>query len=158
MVKIIPLSKKHLDETITLVQTIFPYKEDQKIARINLIESLFQKNNEKSYWVVKNKTGEVVGLTGLYQDQKDEKTVWLGWFGVHPDSRRQGIGSFLLGYTIKEATRRGFANLKIYTSTDKSERAAHKVYEVYGFNKLKVCRQNETIYYIRHLKAGGYNE
>jgi GNAT superfamily N-acetyltransferase len=119
---------------------------------------LFQKNNEKSYWVVKNKSGEVVGLTGLYQDQKDEKTVWLGWFGVHPSSRKQGIGSFLLGYTIKEATRRGFSILKIYTSTDKSERAAHKVYEVYGFNKLKVYRQNETIYYIRRLKAGGYNE
>jgi GNAT superfamily N-acetyltransferase len=151
MIKIFPLSKKHLEEAVSLVEAIFSYKEDQKIARINLIESLSQRNFEKSYWVVKNKTGEIVGLTGLYKDHEDETTVWLGWFGVHPSSRRQGIGSFLLGYTIKEAKWKGFAKLKIYTSTDKSERAAHKIYELYGFNKLKVCRQNESIYYIRHL-------
>jgi len=37
--KIISLSKNHLDETISLVEQIFLYKRDQKIARINLFES-----------------------------------------------------------------------------------------------------------------------
>lgn len=44
MTKIILLSKGSLDETIFLVEKIFPYKEDQKIARINLEESLTLKN------------------------------------------------------------------------------------------------------------------
>jgi GNAT superfamily N-acetyltransferase len=143
-----------LDEAISLVETIFPYKEDQKIARINLIESLSLNNSGKSYWVAVNRNGKIIGLTGLYLDLEDKKTVWLGWFGVHPEQRRQGIGSFLLGYTIKEATRRGFAKLTIYTSTAKNERAAHKVYELYGFAILRVCRQNETICYIKYLERG----
>lgn len=37
-IKIIPFTKKHLDEAISLVKTIFPYQEDQQIARINLVE------------------------------------------------------------------------------------------------------------------------
>ena len=131
MIKIIPLSKKHLDEAISLAETNFPYKEDQRIARINLVESLSQKNSGKKYWVAKNTDGRILGLTGLYLDEGEKGIVWLGWFGVHPNYRRKGIGSLLLEYAIKESKARGFKILKIYTST--YETVAHKLYESYGF-------------------------
>lgn len=59
MIKIIPLSKKHLDEAISFVETIFPYKEDRKIVRINLIESLPLKNSGKSYWGATDRYGRI---------------------------------------------------------------------------------------------------
>jgi GNAT superfamily N-acetyltransferase len=153
MTKILPLSKKYLDEAISLVEKIFPYKEDQKIARINLEESLTLKKIEQRYWVVAGDSRKLAGVTGLYLDARDRDVIWLGWFGVHPAYRRRGIGSSLLEFTIKEAKRREFKAMKIYTSTDKHERAAHSLYESRGFRKINSCRVTEDVYYIKDLKT-----
>ena len=147
MIKIIPLSKKHLDEAIALSEAIFPYMEDQKIARINLVESLSQKSSGKKYWLAKDSDGRIIGLTGLYLDQSDKSIVWLGWFGVQPEHRRKGIGSLLLEYAIKESKTRGFKILKIYTSTDESETAAHQLYESYGFVQSNSKQDPDIIIY-----------
>jgi ribosomal protein S18 acetylase RimI-like enzyme len=155
MTRILPLSEKYLDEAISLVKTIFPYKEDQKIARINLEESLTLKKIGQRYWVVAGDSGKLAGVTGLYLDYKDEAVVWLGWFGVQSKCRRQGIGSMLLEFTIEEALRRGFKFLKIYTSSDKSAKAARRLYESYGFKKINSCGDAEDIYYIKDIEAGG---
>ena len=151
MIKIIPLSKEYLDEAISLVEKIFPYKQDQKIARINLEESLTLKNFGQRYWVVAGNSGKLAGVTGLYLDAEDRDIVWLGWFGVHPEYRRQGIGSLLLEFTLKEAIRRDYKIMKIYTSTDKNERAAHKLYMAYGFIKLNFDTNTEDVCYIKNL-------
>jgi GNAT superfamily N-acetyltransferase len=153
MVKIILLTKEYLDEAISLVKTIFPYKQDQKIARINLEESLTLKNFGQRYWVVAGNSRKLAGVTGLYLDAKDRAVIWLGWFGVHPAYRRRGIGSSLLEFTIKEAKRREFKTMKIYTSTDKHERAAHRLYESHGFRKINSCGVAEDIYYIKDLET-----
>ena len=147
MIKIIPLSKKHLDEAISLAETIFPYKEDQRIARINLVESLSQKSSGKTYWVAKNTDGRILGLAGLYLDEGGKSIVWLGWFGVHPIYRRKGVGSLLLEYAIKESKTRGFKILKIYTSTDESETAAHQLYESYRFVQSNSKQDPDIIIY-----------
>jgi|GEM_PF-1620688 len=152
-IRIVPLSKKYLDEANLLVEKIFLYKQDRKIARINLEESLFLRNSGKWYWVAIDKSGKLVGVTGLYLDTKDEDVIWLGWFGVHPEYRRQGMGTFLFEFTIKAAKRREFKTIKIYTSTDKHERAAHRMYESYEFKKINCCRTAEDIYYIKDLEA-----
>jgi len=59
----------------------------------------------------------------------------------------------LLEFTIKAAKRREFITMKIYTSTDKHERAAHRLYESYGFKKINSCGVVEDIYYIKDIKA-----
>jgi ribosomal protein S18 acetylase RimI-like enzyme len=151
MTKILPLSKKYLDEAISLVKTIFPYKEDQKIARINLEESLTLKKFGQRYWVVAGDSGKLAGVTGLYLDARDRDVIWLGWFGVHPAYRRRGIGSSLLEFTIKEAKRREFKTMKIYTSTDMHERAAHRLYELYGFKKINYYKDKDEICYKKPL-------
>jgi ribosomal protein S18 acetylase RimI-like enzyme len=150
-IKIISLSESTLDEAISLVKTIFPYKEDQRIAHINLEESLTLKNFGQRYWVARDRHSRVVGVTGLYLDSKDRKVVWLGWFGVHPAYRRHGIGSSLLKFTIKEAKKREFKTMKIYTSTDKRETAAHRLYEQYGFKKANYYKDKDDICYKNDL-------
>jgi RimJ/RimL family protein N-acetyltransferase len=156
-IKIIPLSKNNLSEAISLVKSIFPYREDQKKARINLIESLSLKNSGKSYWVAVDSNDKIVGLTGLYLDAKDKNVVWLGWFGVHPEQRRQGIGNRLLRFTIDEAKRREFKTMKIYTSTDKGARAARRLYESFGYRKINSCRVADKIHYIKDLNTDDAN-
>ncbi len=151
-INIIPLAKKHLDEAISLVKTIFPDREDQNIARINLVESLSLKNSGKSYWVAVDNSGRLVGVTGLYLDSKDKDVVWLGWFGVHPKHRRHRIGTRLLCFAIDKAQQRNFKTMKIYTSTDKRERAAHKLYELCGFKLVNREDQKKIVCYTKQIK------
>jgi GNAT superfamily N-acetyltransferase len=150
----IPLSRETLESAISLIDEIFIYSKDREIARINLIETLAHKNYGQSYWFATDKDGKVIGMTGLYLDRRnnnDKNTVWLGWFGVHPDYRRRRIGSSLLEFTISEAKRRGFENINIYTSTDENEKAAHRLYEEFGFRKTFFDKNKEIIFYTIEL-------
>jgi GNAT superfamily N-acetyltransferase len=154
MIKIIALSLKNLNDAITLIENIFFYTEDKKVARSNLTESLSHKNQNKKYWVVTDKHDKAIAITGLYyysKGQKNVNIVWLGWFGVHPAYRRRGIGSSLLEFTIKEAKRREFKTIKIYTSTDKRETDAHRLYELYGFKKTNYYKDKNEICYKKDL-------
>ncbi len=148
------LSEKNIASAISLIDKVFPYKEDRELARINFIETLEHKNYGQNYWFATDENGKAVGMTGLYLDQKNKdynETIWLGWFGVHPDYRRKGIGSSLLDFTINEAKKRGFETMKIYTSTDENEGAAHKLYENHGFEKIEHSKNTEIIYYSKHF-------
>ena len=128
------LSSEFFNDAISLIEQIFTYKRDQIQARKNLIESL-SKSNDKSYWIALDENRKVIGITGLYLDPKnrdDKSTAWLGWFGVHPNYRQRAIGSELLSFTTSKAKKRGIKTLWIYTSLDKNERVAHKLYEKFG--------------------------
>jgi len=150
----VPLSREFLNDAISLVEEIFTYKCDQIQARKNLIESLSKPNTDKNYWITFDENRKVIGIIGLYLDPKkrnDKITAWLGWFGVHSDYRKRGIGSELLKFIIGKAKRRGVKTLRIYTSLDKNERAAHKLYEKYGFRRTNLDRDTEIIYYAKDL-------
>lgn len=154
MIQPVPLSKSILDGALALFDKVFVYERDRKIAHINFMETLERKNYGQMYWFATDKNGKAIGMTGLYRDQinkDDNETVWLGWFGVHPEYRKRGIGSSLLKFTINEAKSQGYPTMKIYTSTDENEWAAHKLYEDFGFNKINGSADREIIFYGRQL-------
>ena len=146
------MSKDTLDEAVSLIQKIFPYRPDQKNAQRSFSDSLMSTKFDKTYWVAVNKEGIVVGVTGLYFDRNDKSVVWLGWFGVHPKHRRQGIGSELLAFTIDEAKRRGYSLLKLYTSSDENEKAARQLYKKFGFLQTASDIKSDRIYFDKDLR------
>ena len=131
--KIIPLSNETLNDAISLAKSVFPYKLDQKNAKYNFTDSLSKPNSGENYWVAVTKDREVVGITGLYHDIYDKNIALLGCFGVHPQHRRHGIGPKLLEFAIAKSAKRGFSILKLYSSSDQNEVAAHKLYKKHGF-------------------------
>lgn len=150
---ILPLSEELLNDAMTLMENVFPYKQDQKNAKWAFADSLTQPNSQdKQYWLAVNRQGEVVGITGLYHDYKDKNIAWLGWFGVHPKHRRHGLGSMLLEFAISEAEKRGFSVLKLYSSFDKNERAAHFLYRKYGFIEIVSDKKADKIIFLKKLK------
>lgn len=151
MIKIIPLSIETLNDTIALVKKIFVSKIDQNISPKSLKESLSEISSVKTYWVAVERDGKTIGITGLYKDPHDKDTVWLGWFGVHPGYRRRGIGSTLLEFTIKEAKRRGFSILKLYTFSGENEKVAHGLYKKFGFIRADTNKKSDKIYFIKNL-------
>jgi GNAT superfamily N-acetyltransferase len=150
-IEILPLSYDVLNDTISLLKKVFISEEDQNIFPLTLKESLSEANSKKTYWIAVEKGTNVVGITGLYNDSRDKNIVWLGWFGVHPISRNRGVGSALLEFAIKEACRRGFGILKLYTSSDNNERDAHKLYRRFGFTQSDKGENSYRVYFTKRL-------
>lgn len=150
--RIIPLSKELMNDAMVLMEMVFPYKQDHKNAKWSFASSLSRPNSDKQYWIAVNHEGEIVGITGLYNDNRDKNIAWLGWFGVHPQHRRHGLGSMLLNFAISEATRRGFSVLKLYSSFDENEIAAHCLYRKYGFIETKSDEKADKIFFLKKLR------
>jgi len=152
MVRVLPLSHEDLRNAISVIKRIFPYKSDQKLSEYSLTNSLGKADYGQTYWVAVNEEKRVIGITGIYNDKYDSSIVWLGWFGVHPAHRRLGIGSMLLQYAIDEASRKDAAKLRLYTSSDPNERAAHELYRKFGFKQTRIDRNADKIYFMKSLK------
>lgn len=152
MNRIVPLSHKSLDGVVSLIYDIFPYKYDRMNATVSFKKSLEKPDSIKNYWILKTHENRVIGVIGLYRDQRDETVLWIGWFGVHPEYRRKGIGSRLLRHAIKKANIQGAKTLKVYSSFDKNELASHSFYENHGFIKTYVNRRRDRVYFAKSLQ------
>lgn len=141
MVKIEPLTKETLKEAINLLNQIF-LDEDGEAPGDELPASPYPKKyknflsrtkmSEIKYWVAVDDAGKVVGTIGLYCYEKDkDEAFWLGWFCVHSDLRRNGIGTKLLQFAIKKARKNNKRFLRLYTSPELTQ--ARRLYEKYSF-------------------------
>jgi GNAT superfamily N-acetyltransferase len=125
---------------------------DQHGLAWGFTDSLKHPNQDKQYRLAVNHQGEIVGVTGLYYDFIDKNIAWLGWFGVHPQHRRHDLGSMLLEFAMSEAEKRGFSVLKLYSSFDKNERAAHSLYMRYGFIHVTSDKNADKIIFQKELR------
>jgi GNAT superfamily N-acetyltransferase len=135
-----------------MLNKIFPYKSDQMNVRYSLPDSLGKVAYGQSYWVAADEAQSVIGITGLYADRNDSTFIWLGWYGVNPVNRKQGIGSMLLQFAIDEAMRRGVSTLKLYTSSDPNEQAAHQLYKKFGFQQTGIDKKSDKLFFEKNLR------
>ena len=66
----------------------------------------------------------------------DTRTAWIGMVLVHPDFRRRGVGSALMGHCVRHLQGRGIQSIKLDATDDgrpvymklgfKDERAIHR--------------------------------
>lgn len=42
-----------------------------------------------------------IGITGVFTEDFDEETIWLDWYGILPEYRKQGLGKKILLDTIE---------------------------------------------------------
>lgn len=152
--KIVPLSKENIDETIELAHRVFPLdaksnnppekgfrkslspgKDDKSWASITKGKKLAKLN----YWVLlDDNVDKVIGVTGLYSFTDAQNEAWLAWFCLDPDARGKGLGRKLLEWTMAKAKEEGYTAFRLYTSTDPNEAAAQKLYESVG---LKITEE-----------------
>jgi GNAT superfamily N-acetyltransferase len=99
--------------------------------------------------------GNVVGTVGLGEEITTAK-IWLGYFGVHPDYLRLGIGTKLIESIEAEAEKRGYKWIFVETYSSPRYDAANKFYTTMGYKKAGYL-ENYTvegysvIYYIKKL-------
>lgn len=153
-----PLSKETLPDVIALSYLAWPddFKtedspEEAYLASLHPDEhrTFWERSQLKTleYFAVKDTTGVVVGITGLYTEKiESSEIVWLGWYSVHPLHRGKGYGREILQWTIDEAKHRGFRTMRLYTGDDKDEETAQIVYEKFGFKEIGREKKNGDSY------------
>ncbi|MHC1682302.1 MAG: GNAT family N-acetyltransferase [Clostridiaceae bacterium] len=149
---IVPLTKTYLEQSINLVESTFD-EEDMSLSKeleASVDEKKFAKYVKRydknmrtlEYFIAKDNNQRVIGIIGLYSLKKDYKdTYWIGWYCVDINERGKGIGKALLEFIITMAKYREKKYLCLYTSTDKNEAKAQKIYEQYGFFITKVIHK-----------------
>ena len=144
--KIVALTKDNIKKASNIANKIFYYedilpekffKASFKPKEFNKLLNIQQKIETCKYYVAINEKKEVIGTTGLYSIEDDEKNkYWLGWFCVNQKYRGQGIGQKLLDFTINKAKKKGAKYLNLYTSTNPLEENAQKLYKKNKFYKI----------------------
>ncbi|MCA9370385.1 MAG: GNAT family N-acetyltransferase [Candidatus Peregrinibacteria bacterium] len=146
-----PLSTKTVDKVCSLAASLFD--DEVQSPEIEIRRSLSKKSyvdtftgytvSNIDYWVAIHSASGTVGFIGLYENNTDShEAVWIGWFGVHPDFRRKGIGSQLLDCVIERAKERNKKYLRVYTSTYFAEEQALHMYKKRGI-QIKKTEQYE---------------
>jgi GNAT superfamily N-acetyltransferase len=140
------LSDKNIEAAIDLATSIFTRDNDPAYIRKCLESSLDGTYGKLKpfgtpvtmleYWTA-IEDEQVVGLTGIYTTEEDEKeSSWLGWFCVDENHRRKGIGKALLNTVIDLAKQLGKKSFRLYTSTHADEDAAKEMYAKLGFQEI----------------------
>lgn len=75
------------------------------------------------------------GITGIYTLVARPEDAWLGWFGLAPHARRQGLGEVILEQTVNLARDQQADHMRIWTSLCPEHDTARKLYEKLGFSE-----------------------
>ena len=135
-VKIVNVNNDNVYYAINIQRSLFPDSN----GAYNFIESLV-KTSEFKFWLIK-KDGQYIGTAGIYYLPEDKESAWLGWFGVLPEFRRQGIGSIAIKHFEKVARERGFRYTRLYTNRDDNE-TAKSFYRSHGYTEeYYECRED----------------
>jgi len=145
---IVPATNDLMDQAETLVRSVFPWMSPtERLSFIvlrrpqSLISRILMKlagiKGIVAFEVYVDEQNRVLGTTGLYRHKKDaHEAVWLAWFCVHPNARRQGIGKALIEHTEMLARRTGASRVRLYTSTEPNEAPAQRLYEKNGLREI----------------------
>ena len=75
--------------------------------------------------------GKFIGMSGIYEEEADPESAWLGWLGVLPEYRRERFGTRMLNAFQQEAMDAGYKYARIYTN--EGNVAARGMYESAGY-------------------------
>ena len=110
--------------------------EQNLLFAVGVQKSLFPEYSARSNYVdaIEGRmSGETcVGISGIYSDPADHANAWLGWFGILPEFRRQGLGSEALRLFEQKAREDGFVYTRLYTDRDHND-AAISFYRANGY-------------------------
>lgn len=79
--------------------------------------------------------GKFIAMSGIYTEEADPDSLWLGWMGVLPEYRRERLATRILNDFLRECRGLGFKYARIYTNEDNE--AARACYRFNGFAEEK---------------------
>lgn len=143
------LSQDNYTDMIEIKHKLFPESNSDE-DYINYFDNKVKSN----YYLVSNK-GVPCAIVGWYE--YDSNNVFVGWFGVLEDYRKQGIGTKILEYIMGEVKKLNYKYLRVYTDKVVNY-ASTKLYDKYFDIKEnytypdKLGKTGNFIIYTKYLK------
>lgn len=132
------VTKELVSEAHRLFKLIFP---NEQLYDDGSVESCFTRSAENPtgpwhYWLwslsdVDCPMGKYIGLSGIYEEEADPESAWLGWLGVLPEYRRERFGTRMLNAFQGEARDTGYKYARIYTN--EGNMPARELYKSAGY-------------------------
>lgn len=157
MLKYIEIDYNNLNYATNIQMKIFPKESAYEHYKYTIKKNL----DYNKYYLVYDKD-KVIGITGLYSndDLNETNSIWLGWFGVLKEYRKNGYGTQILIDTInmaKELTKKyPIKYFRLYTS-ERDDFSAQPLYikimdiKEYYNNEKDVNYDNTCVIYSKSL-------
>lgn len=99
---------------------------------------------------------KAAAVSGLYRRDDDPQSFWIGWFGVHPDFRGQGIARAMVAHLEQLTHILGGQVLRVFTSVGEEFAPARRLYESAGFERTGRLEfgGEEQVIYSKTLRSG----
>ncbi len=134
MLDYVPVCEQNLSEAVALQAKIFRERCPSEIHDA-VYPQKYGLYNYAQYWLVKHE-GKTIGITGLYGYEKYPDDVFMNWYGVCVEARKQGFGTQILHWTIEQARQMGFKCFRLYTEVGDND-AAISLYRKNGMTEEK---------------------
>lgn len=117
------INENNINLATSIQHTIFP----DECAYVHYKYAIDTNYKRNKYFIIK--WNEIpVGVIGLYiNDEIDNESIWLGWFGILPEFRSKGIGRKSILDMIDEAKKYYKKYFRLYTN-DKGSSTARPLY------------------------------
>lgn len=93
----IEVQKNNLELAYEIQKKIFPDSPDALHMKMSVLENV----PYFKFWIVYSNSTPI-GISGIYTVNCDPESIWLNWFGILPNFRRQGFGKKMLLKTIEK--------------------------------------------------------
>ena len=154
------VTEKNIDLVIDMWHKIFP--EEQLWCGYECAKNCFEKSLNPDdflkYYIHFDSTpdkpmGFPVGISGIYTENAEPESAWLGWFGVLPEYRRQRYGTRIMNFFLRQCRDFGFKYARLYTGAENI--IGQKFYEFNGFTgePIHIDYTDEPEYLIIYSKT-----
>lgn len=131
-------NSKHREDVIVLWQNVFGYEAAHNLPQVAIDKKL---QNKDGLFFVAQKDKKLIGtvMAGY-----DGHRGWIYSISVHPEYRKQGIGSQLIAYTQRQLEDLGC--LKVNLQILESNEAVQKFYLANGFSVEQRISMGKKLY------------
>ena len=144
------VDRYNLSDAIKIQNIIFPnengsenFKEAVNFSLKRIIDKYFFKE-VLEYWLCRDESNNIIGITGIYSFRQYPEDGWCGWFGILPEYRGHKYGEQVFLWTMQRVRELGFKNFRLYTDLEDNKSAVGlyrkmgMVEESYDREKLKL--------------------
>jgi ribosomal protein S18 acetylase RimI-like enzyme len=123
--------------------------EDDVRTDIDDIADAYMKNDGEHFWVAESDEGQIVGMIGV--QQHDKQSGRIRRLRVSIDQRRRGIGSALVEAALDFCRRRHYLKVTLDTFLDREP--AVRLFEKFGFihSRTREMAGRELMYFYLDL-------
>lgn len=101
-----------LPQAYKLQKSIWPDDPDYE----DLYDKCINRRDNNRFWLVYNQEHSLIGITGVDDIEADKDSIWLDWFSVLPEFRRNGYGEKILKDIIEYCKKTKYLYMRIDTT------------------------------------------